>query len=173
MEQLSMKWDKGEVPTTAYADDISIRTYSPEDREVLKTVLIPLTEKRFSDEELNGCILNHSGVEEKSIFLAELNGEAVGTATGYLNGDGTSGTVHMVSVLKKASGRKLGKILCEHVMRYLVRNGCTQIVLTTDDFRLPAIKTYLSLGFQPIQNEDEMKRRWSAVFEQLGEKANA
>ncbi len=52
MEQLSMKWENGEVPCIVCDEDIQIRSYSPKDREPLKTALLPLTEKRFSDAEL-------------------------------------------------------------------------------------------------------------------------
>ena len=173
MEQLSMKWENGEVPCIVCDEDIQIRSYSPKDREPLKTALLPLTEKRFSDAELESCILKHSGVKEEGIFLAEIDGEVVGTATGYFNGDGKSGTVHMVSVLDKARGRKLGRAVCGRVLQYLKENGFTQIVLTTDDFRIPAIKTYLSLGFQPVQNNEEMRRRWGAILSRLGEENDA
>ncbi len=79
----------------------------------------------------------------------------------------------MVSVLDKARGRKLGRAVCARVLQYLKENGCTQIVLTTDDFRIPAIKTYLSLGFQPVQNNEEMRRRWGAILSRLGEENDA
>lgn len=170
MEQLSMLWKNSEISTTACEKSVTIRSYLPEDREALKSALIPLTEKHFTDEELDDCILQHPGVKPEGIFLVEIDGEVVGTATGYFNNDRESGTVHMVSVLEKVRGRKLGRILCEHVMRYLVMRGCTRIVLTTDDFRLPAIKTYLSLGFQPVQDTDEMRCRWNTVYKRLEEK---
>ena len=97
----------------------------------------------------------------------------VGTATGYFNGDGKSGTVHMVSVLDKARGRKLGRAVCGRVLQYLKENGCTQIVLTTDDFRIPAIKTYLSLGFQPVQNNEGNAAPLGRYFESTGEENDA
>ena len=42
-------------------------------------------------------------------------------------------------------------------------------MLQTDDFRLPAIRMYLKLGFTPVyevEGEDH-RARWSAVFERL------
>ena len=39
--------------------------------------------------------------------------------------------------------------------------------LTTDDWRLPAIKTYLNVGFKPDVSDDEFKARWEKVFEQI------
>jgi hypothetical protein len=43
-------------------------------------------------------------------------------------------------------------------------------VLTTDDFRLAAIKTYLDAGFLPVMWEDpesDMKARWDKVLCEL------
>ena len=44
-------------------------------------------------------------------------------------------------------------------------------VLTTDDYRLPAIKNYLVGGFRPVLYYDpdsDMRARWLAVAEKLG-----
>ncbi|MFQ7747572.1 MAG: N-acetyltransferase family protein [Eubacteriales bacterium] len=137
---------------------------------------ISFTQSRLTDAVsviLSELLSYEHPSKEEGIFLAEIDGEVVGTATGYFNGDGKSGTVHMVSVLDKARGRKLGRAVCGRVLQYLKENGCTQIVLTTDDFRIPAIKTYLSLGFQPVQNNEEMRRRWGAILSRLGEENDA
>jgi mycothiol synthase len=167
MEQLAMRWGKSPLSINPSPPGIIIRTYAEADREALKDALIPLTEKRYDDTELNNIIIHKPGVRTEGIFLAEENGEIVGTTTGYFNEDGTSGTLHMVSVLTQANGKGLGRVLCQHAMRFLIENGCDEVVLTTDDFRLPAIKTYLRLGFEPIIKNDEMQNRWTTVLNSL------
>jgi len=168
MEQLAMRWGKSPLPIDPPPPlGITIRTYAEADREALKDTLIPLTEKRYDDAELNNIIIHKPGVRLEGIFLAEENGEIVGTTTGYFNGDGISGTLHMVSVLPKANGKGLGKVLCQHAMQYLTKNGCDEVVLNTDDFRLPAIKTYLRLGFKPIIASEEMQARWDAIYKEI------
>ncbi|MFV0401738.1 MAG: GNAT family N-acetyltransferase [Oscillospiraceae bacterium] len=166
MEQLSMKWRGDRPPVPDTAPGILITTYTEADREGLRAALLPLTGKPYTDEELDEVILNHFGVRPEGVFLAWMDGEIVGTTTGYFNPNG-SGTIHMVSALEKAKGRGLGKILCQHAMTYLVENGCREIVLTTDDPRLPAIRTYLRLDFQPVVKDEAMEQRWKAVFEKL------
>ena len=42
-----------------------------------------------------------------------------------------------------------------------------RIMLTTDDFRIPAVKVYLSLGFIPVLHDDTMPGRWKAVAAQI------
>jgi len=73
------------------------------------------------------------------------------------------------SVLPEANGRKLGRMLCGHAMDYLVCHGCSEIVLTTDDHRLPAIKTYLNLWFEPVidDGDEDTRKRWDAVMASL------
>ena len=85
-----------------------------------------------------------------------MDGHIVGTTTGCFNvpesGDRIckSGTLHMVSVTPQTNGMGVGKVPCSCAMVFLFDHGCEEIVLTTDDFRLPAIKNYLDLGFQPV-----------------------
>jgi len=171
MQQLAMRWTKKHLPVIALSQSLPpgvvIRTYKEGDKEALKDALIPLTEVRYSDEKLDEVILQRVGVRPEGIFLAEMNGEIVGTTTGYFNEDQTRGTLHMVSALSKAGGKGLGKILCQHAMDYLVNNGCNEIVLTTDDFRLAAIKTYLNLEFEPVISDKDMQARWDKVRENL------
>ena len=63
----------------------------------------------------------------------------------------------------------LGRATCTEVARFLVSRGCKTITLGTDDWRLPAIHIYLSMGFKPVTNRDDMPRRWAAVYEKLKE----
>jgi mycothiol synthase len=40
-------------------------------------------------------------------------------------------------------------------------------MLDTDDFRIPAVKTYLNLGFIPVYVEEGQPKRWQGLFEKL------
>jgi len=44
---------------------------------------------------------------------------------------------------------------------------CREGVLDTDDFRLPAIRTYLGLGFMADVVEADHSNRWPAIFARL------
>jgi len=46
--------------------------------------------------------------------------------------------------------------------------GLTDVDLTTDDPRLPAIKTYLKLGFLAYETDPSHPARWDMVEEKLG-----
>ncbi len=66
------------------------------------------------------------------------------------------------------SGRGLGAIVCAAVVRRYRAAGYRRIFLRTDDFRLPAIKVYLKLGFVPFLFAPDMRERWQAVCAKLG-----
>lgn len=63
--------------------------------------------------------------------------------------------------------RGLGVAVCAAVIRRYAEAGYSRVYLRTDDFRLPAIKSYLKLGFVPFLHDEDMRDRWRAVCEKL------
>ena len=66
-------------------------------------------------------------------------------------------------------GRGLGRATCTEVSRFLVARGYKTVSLGTDDWRLPAIHVYLSMGFRPLMNRNDMSARWAAIYKKLKE----
>ena len=64
-------------------------------------------------------------------------------------------------------GKGLGYIVCAAVVKRFLDVGYSEIFLKTDDFRLPAVKTYLKMGFVPHYTADDHKQRWENVKRQL------
>ena len=64
-------------------------------------------------------------------------------------------------------GRKLGTLVSGAATRRLVEAGYRRIYLLTDDFRLPAIRIYLALGYTPLYHAPDMPERWQSVLQQL------
>jgi mycothiol synthase len=64
-------------------------------------------------------------------------------------------------------GRGLGMAVCAAVTQRFLQAGYTRIYLKTDDFRLPALKIYLKLGYKPFLFAPDMAERWRAVCDQL------
>jgi mycothiol synthase len=65
------------------------------------------------------------------------------------------------------SGMGLGMTVCAAATARFIQAGYRNIYLRTDDWRLPAIKTYLKLGYEPLLFRDDMAERWQHVCEQL------
>ena len=77
----------------------------------------------------------------------------------------------MVGSLPECRGLGIGHAMLSFALEQMTERGCTHAVLTTDDFRLPAIKTYLDAGFRPVlyrDPESDMRERWHAVIAALG-----
>ncbi len=81
-----------------------------------------------------------------------------GKETGYL---------HMVGVRAAHQGRKLGRQLSLAVLHRFAAEGLRTAVLETQDFRLPAVRTYLRLGFRPAPTDDQQRERWQRVLNAL------
>ncbi len=73
-----------------------------------------------------------------------------------------------VSVSPEHQAKGLGYQVCLAVMHYTYKLGYSEIYLGTDDWRLPAIKIYLNLGFEPEIIHESQPARWKAVYETLG-----
>ena len=65
-------------------------------------------------------------------------------------------------------GKNLGYIVSMAAVQKLVKLGYKRIYLLTDDWRLPAIKIYLKMGFIPLHYKPDMKKRWAEVVKLLG-----
>lgn len=73
-----------------------------------------------------------------------------------------------VAVAPSHQGRGLGLQVCRAVLWYARRRGWPATTLNTNDWRLPAIRTYLKLGFEPEFTHASHRARWQAIRRQLG-----
>jgi len=94
--------------------------------------------------------------------------QIVATATAMLTDDPTHGKLHMVANPVEFRGHGFSKVVCWAVVDTLQKLGRTTSSLSTDDFRLGAIKTYLRLGYLPVLNREDMEARWLDVMKALG-----
>ncbi len=107
--------------------------------------------------------------ETDLFFVLSADGERVATSAAVLHGSG-EGYIHMVAASPACRGRGIGHAMLARALSDLSTRGATHMTLTTDDFRLPAIKTYLDAGFRPVlwpDSESDMRGRWDAVIAAL------
>ena len=67
----------------------------------------------------------------------------------------------------RVRGLGLGRVVCTEVVRHLIEKGYANVVLYTDDWRLPAIGLYLSMGFEPRMDREDMPERWERIRAKL------
>lgn len=92
-------------------------------------------------------------------------GKMVATITGLVMASG-DGDIHMVAALPECRGKKIGHGMLSAALKKLQKDGVPRVHLTTDDWRKPAIKNYLTAGFRPVLTP-ETKDRWMVVFQEM------
>jgi mycothiol synthase len=105
-----------------------------------------------------------------AVFVIEDGADLIATASvRYQQRFPESGYVHWVAVDPKHRGKRLGNVVMERVLRRFFADGRRTAILETDDVRLPAITSYLGLGFVPRYADPDHEDRWSQVFGQLAQ----
>lgn len=147
-----------------------LRVAGPNDAEALAVVL----DSAFGpDAPWNAAVVRRRLLDAPDVvetLLLEANGEPVATAAARLDPAGFpgSGYVHWVGVHADHRGRSLGRIVTLAVLHRFVALGCRDAVLETDPHRIPAIRTYLRLGFVPEPISPEHKAIWRSIMERFG-----
>jgi mycothiol synthase len=173
MKQLMMRWDKQPVKKRPLPKGFRIRMYREGDAQgwirVCKSGQLGVDEAVL--EDFRKDMLEVQGILPEGIFfIVNEKNEIVGTATGMLLSEGEKGCLHMVCIDPGYRGKGLSSALNSSVLEYLAGHGCRSAILRTDDFRIPAIRSYLSLGFKPILYAQDMMERWQKILCQAGRK---
>ena len=138
---------------------------------LLAHVLIANGELGEWDEEHARRLYNADAepqVEQLILVLSE--GQAVATAQLDLHHhDRYAGLAEVgwVAVVPPMRGRRLGWVVTQAVLDVAEERGIREVFLRTDDWRLPAVVSYLRLGFRPWLIEPTALQRWRLVFAQL------
>jgi len=174
MSQLRMIW-KPENPRTikGVPEGFSVRSMSFADIDGWCEVSRALTgENRWSNEEFIRNMLFNPPLTllPRDIYCLfdDAAGAMVSTAAACLDTEKRLGNLHMVSAVPEYRGRGIGRAVCEAAVECFVRHGIAEATLSTDEFRVPAIKIYLGLGFRPWLYEEDMPGRWRGVFNDMG-----
>ena len=110
-----------------------------------------------------------TGFRRSRVLFVVHSGEPVATASAWYDPEviPEAGTIHFVGVLKEHQGHRLGYWVSLAALHAMRREGRKKGWLQTDDFRLPAIKTYLRLGFGPLLIDENQRDRWRNIFREL------
>jgi RimJ/RimL family protein N-acetyltransferase len=116
-------------------------------------------------------LTGHERFRPDGFFMVTFDGQPVGSACAWPNStdpDERVAQVHMVCVLPEHRSKGLGYLVTLAVMRYMREKGFQETFLFTDDFRIPAIRAYLRLGFGPDYLDDSHRYRWGRIFSLIG-----
>ena len=171
-QQLRMVWPKtllDQPPAVALPKGYRLRTYRPGDEPSFFHVM---SLAGFESWDMAKLLPWLQKILPEGWFLAEhiASNQLVATSMAVHNPNQYypfSGELGWVAGHPDHAGRGLGGVVCAAVTARLLRGGYTSIYLSTDDERLPAIKTYLKLGYRPLILTKDMTARWEAVCQQL------
>jgi mycothiol synthase len=147
--------------------DTSVRAAGPADAVELARLLgAAFPEIEWTSDRVARDLLDEPSVAEVLVIEGE-NGLLATASARYVEQFPTAGYVHWVGTDPAFRGRSLGRSVCLAVLDRFRRDRRTAAVLETDDPRLPAIASYLGMGFVPLYAAPDHETRWSAVFAQL------
>lgn len=151
-------------------DGYQLRTYRPGDEDAWLSILsrsdFGTWDRARLDRMLGGeC----AALPREGIIFATLDDRPVGAANAFqYEGDrGKYSELGWVAVDPLHRGHGLAMGICCAVLHYAKQAGHGYMYLKTEDFRLPAIKTYLRLGFAPEEPDASHSQRWRELREVL------
>jgi mycothiol synthase len=121
----------------------------------------------WNEQSTTRQFLGDPGVSPGGIFFFVEGDNYIATATDKVVADSKVGYLHMVAVGPPYRRRGLGRGISLAALLHMRERGCGEAILDTDDFRLPAIRTYLRLGFTPEIIADDHPHRWDRIFAEL------
>ncbi len=121
----------------------------------------------WDEESTARQFLGDPGVKADGIFFLVTGNQYVATATDKRLLASDAGYLHMVAVAPLYRGSRLGRCISLAALHHMRARGCWQVVLDTDDYWLPAIRTYLAVGFVPDNVEADHPERWERIVAEL------
>jgi len=168
--QLEMLRDHlDDLPPVVVPDGYELRTYEPGDEAAWCEIMEGNVGRNWTVERCRQKIVLDPRFAPANLFFATREGRPVASACAWrrTSEDSPIGTIHMVAALAPHRGRGLGHLLNSAVLRRLKELGFRKAYLLSDDWRLPAIHSYLRAGFQPFHTHISHAERWEAVFRNL------
>ncbi len=158
------------LPTLQCPDGYHIRTYRQGDEIHWARIM----DKAFVDQgrtaqDTHANVISQPNFDSDGFCFVIYKDSPIGTACAWkesLHGK-PIGYIDMLAVLPEHTGHKLGKWLTVFLLHYFKARRVASVMLDTDDFRLPAIKNYLNLGFVPVYAGENHLHRWRCIFEKL------
>ena len=157
------------LPQVEIPEGYEIRTYQEGDDVHWANVISDSFGGERTAEDARRDIMDRDVFDPEGLYFATYRGTPVGTTCAWKDtpDEIDVGIVHMVGVHSTHTGHKLGRCVTLSVLLYLRDHNFKCAKLGTDDFRLPAIKTYLNLGFLPVYVDVTQPDRWREIFRKL------
>jgi mycothiol synthase len=172
-EQLEMLWPEDRLddpPRAATPPGYSLRTYRRGDEPAFAYLMERASLGEWNAEKIDA--IKTAVLPEGWFFVVQnSSGAAVSTAqAGHHPAPRHpfGGELGWVATDPAHRGRSLAAVATVAALRRFLEAGYARIYLKTDDFRIPAVRLYLKLGFVPYLFSDDMRERWKSLADGLG-----
>lgn len=165
MQLAMMRENLSDLPAVVLPEGYRLRHFRPGDEAGWEAVMeqsFGAKDPPWSFTATMGC--DAACAPERVLFVT-YDDVPVATASAWYRPEWgrDTGYVHYVGTSTRHAGRKLGYWVSLAVLHRFVFEGRARAVLQTDDHRVPAIKTYLQLGFVPWLVEEDQRQRWRTI----------
>ena len=164
--QLIMWYLHEDAPTFSAVEGCNVRLYRPGDEEAWLSLLQANGELGVWTRERIDQVFTETHVQ----LFVECDGLIV-ACTGIndkVRDDLPCWEIGWVAVHPEFQGRGIGKLISGSAVEKALELGSRPIYLLTDDFRVPALCSYLKLGFTPDNKHSSYAERWREIFAGLG-----
>ena len=151
-------------PTPPLPAGYTVRAAVPADHDQISAVLSEAFGDTWDAARVAEEFSPGNGVEATYVVVSPAGVVATAAARRLPDRYPEAGYLHYVGARSGERGRRLGEMVTRRVLVHFAAGGLDQAVLETDDFRLPAVRTYLRLGFVPEPRTAGDARRWSKVL---------
>jgi len=169
MAQLKMYWRRREPQFYPLPEGYTARTFVDCKKDIDTWVSIcknGILSENADEMDYKARMLDHPNFKTDDIILIEKGGMGLATITAIVHADG-QGYIHMVASKPECRGLGIGNAMNYLAMKKLYDAGCESAVLTTDEFRVPAVRSYLRAGFFPVEYDEGMPERWEKLLREL------
>ncbi|MBS3763749.1 MAG: GNAT family N-acetyltransferase [Planctomycetes bacterium] len=157
------------LPLSQVAPGYYIRTYRDGDSGNWQVILAQSFDRDPDSFSFDKMMRRDPAFRPERIFFVCQDEEPVGTVSAWRRPavDPEAGIIHWLGVMPGHGGKALGRSLVTEALQSMAEDELKRAFLLTDDFRLPALKTYLNCGFEPQLVHENQRDRWKKVFQQL------
>ncbi len=155
-----------DLPELQLPEGYVVRSYREGDGAAWERIVAAAFEREVQTGEFEKSMKQHKAFRPERVLFVLCGDVPVATASAWDSpGWGPqTGQLHMVGTKPEHRGKHLGYWVSVAALHQFGKEGRRDVMLSTDDFRLPAIKTYLQMGFEPVLVHENQPRRWRDVF---------
>lgn len=162
MQLVMVKESLAALPPVVLPEGYCLRHFRPGDEAGWERVMTAAFGEKDPPWSFAASMGRDAACAPERVLLLTCGDVPVATASAWYRPEWgpDTGYVHFVGTSPEHGGRKLGYWVSLAVLHRFVFEGRARAVLQTDDHRVPAIKTYLQLGFAPYLVDEDQRDRW-------------